>query len=148
MATPTNPFSELTQVFERMQENFETMARSWETDPFEMTAPISRSVDVDLQDMDEELVLTATLPGFDSDDIDLRVTNQMLHLEAEQTETTEETEGEFIRQERRHESVSRSIPLPTTVEAEEISATYNNGILTIHLPKVESASEGRHIEVE
>ena len=149
MANPADPFSELTRLFERMQEDFEEMARRWDGGQFGMTPTESSSMRVDLENKTEEFVLTAELPGFDKDDIDVRVTDQTLRIEAErEAESEEETEGEYVRRERHRASVSRSIRLPEAVEADDVSATYNNGILTVRIPKSEPVSQGTRIEVK
>jgi len=142
-----NPFDELEELFDRMQENMERAARSW--DP---TAPAGElsgtsSMSVDLEDRGDELVLTGALPGFEADDIDVRVKDRTLRVSADHDETTEATEGEYIRRERRRTSVSRSVPLPTAVDADGITATYNNGILTVRMPKAEPSSDGTRIDV-
>ncbi|MEF8813274.1 MAG: Hsp20/alpha crystallin family protein [Halovenus sp.] len=148
MTSPTNPFNEFRRLFEQMQENFEEIARSWDEEAFEMTPAVSSSVDVDLQDRGEELVLTAELPGFDSDDIDVRVTDRKLRLEAEHEEESEaEAEGEYVRRERRRASVARSIPLPEAVETADIEATHTNGVLTVRMPKSEPATRGTEIDI-
>ena len=91
--------------------------------------------------------MTADLPGFEKGDIDLRVTDQTLHLEAEDEDTTEETDGEYGRRERRRAAVARSVPLPEAVEVDDIAATYENGVLTVRMPKGEPATAVTHIEV-
>ena len=147
MTSSSNPFNELPQLLERMQQNFEKMARSYEDEPFEMV-PTPSEVRVDFKDEDEELVLTAELPGFDEDDLNVRVTDHTLHIAAEHEEESEEkTEGEYLRQERRHASVTRSIRLPEGIKKDEIEATYNNGILTVRMPKSEPMTEGTKVEI-
>lgn len=147
MTSPMNPFDELTQLFERMQENFEQMARGYNEEPFMMPSAPSE-MRVDFKDEGEELVLTAELPGFEEDDIDARVADRTLRIAAEhEEETEEETEGEYIRQERRHASVTRSIRLPEAVDKEGISATYNNGVLTVRMPKRDPVTEGTEIDI-
>lgn len=144
MTKPTNPFNELSRLFERMQSDFEEVARNW-GDESEL---VSSSVRVDLEDKDDEFVLTAELPGFDKDDIDVRVTDRTLRLEAEHAEETEaEEEGEYVKRERHRASVARSISLPEAVEADDISATFNNGVLTVRLPKSEPVTQGKQIEI-
>ncbi|MEF8819152.1 MAG: Hsp20/alpha crystallin family protein [Haloferacaceae archaeon] len=145
MDRPTDPFDELSRLFERMQSDFEEMARSWGDEP----GLVSSSVRVDLEDRADELVLTAELPGFETDDIDVRVTDRTLHLEADHTTAAEETaEGEYLKRERRRTSVSRSVSLPEAVETDDISASFNNGVLTVRLPKSEPATQGEAIEIE
>lgn len=148
MTNPTNPFNELRRLFEQMQENVEKMTRSWEDEAFEMTPTVSASVDVDLENRDDELVLTADLAGFDKDDIDVRVADRTLRLEAEHTEETEtEADGEYVRRERRRASVARSIRLPEAVETDDIEATYINGVLTVRMPKRDPVTDGTEIEI-
>lgn len=143
MTNPTNPFTELNRFFERMQSDFEEKARSWSEE-----SGVVSSVRVDLKDRDDEFVLTAELPGFEKDDIDVRVTDRTLRLEAEHAEETEEEEeGEFVRRERHRTSVARSISLPEAVEADDISATFKNGVLTVRLPKSEPVAQGKQIEI-
>ena len=144
MTNPTDPFTELNRFFERMQSDFQEMARSWSEEP----EFVSSSVRVDLEDGDDEFVLTAELPGFEKDDIDVRVTDRTLRLEVEHAEETEEEEeGEYVRRERHRASVARSISLPEAVEADDISATFNNGVLTVQLPKSEPVTQGKQIEI-
>ena len=144
MTNPTNPFTEVSRLFERMQSDFEEMARSWS----EESEFVSSSVRVDLEDRDDEFVLTAELPGFEKDDIDVQVTDRTLRLEVEHAEETEEEEeGEYVRRERHRASVARSISLPEAVEADDISATFNNGVLTVQLPKSEPVTQGKQIEI-
>jgi len=144
MARPTNPFNEISHLFERMQSDFEEMARTWSEEP----EVVSSSVRVDLEDKDDEFVLTAELPGFEKDDIDVRVTDRTLRLEAEHAEETEEEEeGEYVKRERHRASVARSISLPERVDADEISAAFNDGVLTVRLPKSEPMTQGKQIEI-
>ena len=144
MARPTNPFNEISHLFERMQSDFEEMARTWSEEP----EVVSSSVRVDLENKDDEFVLTAELPGFEKDDIDVRVTDRTLRLEAEHAEETEEEEeGEYVKRERHRASVARSISLPERVDADEISATFNDGVLTVRLPKSEPMTQGKQIEI-
>jgi HSP20 family protein len=145
MTESRNPFRELQRLLEQMQENFEQGGRWWESASGEDGG--TASVRVDLEDRDAELLLTADLPGFEKDDIDLRVTDHTLHLEAEHEDTTEETGGEYVRRERRRAAVARSVPLPEAVEVDDIAATYENGVLTVRMPKSEPATAGTHIEV-
>jgi len=147
MAKPVNPFDELERLMERMQENFDQAARWWETEPMPELSG-TRSVQVDLEDRENELVLTADLPGFETEDVDVSVTDRTLRLEAEHAEEAEETAGEYVRRERRRMSVSRSVTLPDAVDPEEIAASYKNGVLTVTMPKQEPRAEATRIEIE
>jgi HSP20 family protein len=145
-----NPFDELEELFERMQENFENAARMWEPDDFDAalpTPPGAGRMSIDLEDTGEKLVLTGDLPGFETEDIDVRVMEGTLQVSAEREAETEEEGAEYVRRERRHTTVSRSISLPVAVDETGITATYNNGVLTVRMPKRDAESRGTRIDV-
>ncbi len=120
-------------MFERMSEQFE------EAQPGRM---MTGTVLVDVEDRDDEFVVTADLPGFDREEIELELRDDTLELSASR-ETTEETEsGTFVRRERRRSDVSRSVYLPEPVVAEETTAVHENGVLTVTLPKVTTEGSG------
>jgi HSP20 family protein len=87
------------------------------------------------------------LPGFDRDDVVVRLTDNRLHIEADREAESEEETGRKLRRERHRRSMERSISLPSAVDADGTEATMNRGVLTIHLPKQVSGS-GHHIEIE
>ncbi len=142
-----NPFEELERLFERMSRQVDETARSWTDD-----TPLSRRssgspMAVDLIERDEEYVATVDLPGFEREDIDLRLTDHTLRIDAEREEITDEESGRFVRHERRHESTSRSLRLPEEVDTEGVSARMHNGVLTITMPRLAS-EESRHVEID
>jgi HSP20 family protein len=140
-----NPIDELEQLFDRMSRQVESAAGDFES-------VRHQSVPIDLADHGEEFVLTADLPGFEREQIDVTLAGRTLSLDAEleaSTAESEETEdgGEYIRRERRHDVVHRTVTLPEDVEKEAVAATYDNGILTVTLPKAE-VEESQQIEIE
>jgi HSP20 family protein len=143
MARSTNPFSELEQFFERMSDQFERSADDWEVG---WSLP-SQSMAVDLADHDDEYVLEADLPGFEKDDIDVRITDHTLHVDAEREAATDTTSENYVRRERSHRTTSRSITLPGEVETDGVTATYDAGVLRVSIPKAEPLSESHRIDV-
>lgn len=141
------PFDELDRLFEQMQENFDNAAELWDPDAVDAGLPETAGLRIDLEDTGDELVLTADLPGFDAEDIDVRVNDRTLDVSAERDDATEAETGEFVRRERRHSSVSRSVSLPAPVDAGGIDATHNNGVLTVRMPKLDSDAGGTRIDV-
>lgn len=156
MTTDNNPFRNLERQFERMQRQFEDALDMWDVDQFGMPTAdtgMTTSMGIDLADHGEEFVLTADVPGFEKDDVDLRLSDNTLHITAEREgeETTErdEEEGFYIKSERERQSLSRSVRLPEPIDAESIEATYRNGVVTVTIPKREpSQPEGRSIDIE
>lgn len=144
----TNPFEEIERLFERLSQQFEAASRSATTDePFDLLATPFESMAVDLAEQADEFVATVDLPGFDRDEVEVQVTDHTLTIDAEHEESAEETEETYLHRERRHESMRRSIRLPADVDAEAVTASMTNGVLTVTLPKLE-VEEAKRIEIE
>jgi HSP20 family protein len=145
-----NPFRDIERMFEQLSDQFEDAARRWEDQPsLEWSESESmRSMSIDLADKDDEFVVTADLPGFEKDEIDVTVMNTDLKISAEHEAETEEREENYLRHERTRRSMSRSIRLPESVVEDDVSATYKNGVLTVRLPKTEPVEEGHEIDIE
>jgi HSP20 family protein len=137
-----NPFDEIERMFDRMSNRLE---------PFDEGA-YAGSVAVDLEETDDAYRVTADLPGFDREDIDVelagdRLTLSATHTEAESEEDDEDGGSRYLRRERRQQSVSRSVRLPDTVEEDAAEAEYHNGVLTVTLPKETGGNSGHDIPV-
>ena len=97
------------------------------------------SPSVDVSETDEEVVVTAELPGVKQDEVDITITDDVLTLKGEKKEEKEVKEKNYHRVERTYGSFQRSIGLPTGVEAGKAKATYKDGVLCITIPKAEEA---------
>ena len=105
-------------------------------------------IPVDVVEDGETVEVTADLPGYEREDIDVRLRDgTQLEISAERSTDREETQGRVHRRERRHEAVSRSLTLPAAVTAGETQASYASGVLTVRLPKVSRDDAGRDIPV-
>lgn len=148
MSTRSNPFEELERLFERMSRQYDEASRRWGSDgPFGWGEAEFEPMAIDLVERDDEFVVTVDLPGFEKDDVDLRVTDHTLRIEAEREEATEEGDERYLRRERRHESATRSIRLPEEVDTESVTARMNDGVLTVTLRKLE-AEQARSIDIQ
>jgi len=95
---------------------------------------------LDLVEKDDSFVVTAELPGFTPDNVDIRVEGNVLTLRGELKQENEQNpEGAYHVKERRQSSFSRTIELPTLVNADKANAEFENGILTLTLPKEDAA---------
>lgn len=128
-------------MLERMSEQFEDVSRS--------DLGFQRRLSVDVEDRPEKFVVTADLPGFEKDDIEVELADQTLRIAAEQEREEEvESPGRYVRQERTQESMSRSISLPEAVEEENVEARFKNGVLTVTLPKAYGTEDTHSIDIE
>lgn len=98
---------------------------------------------VDISEEDENIVVRAELPGVERDDIDISVQGNTLSIRGEKRQRKDEESGNYRHVERRMGSFQRVFTLPTEVDAEKIEAHHRDGILTVTLPKSESAKPKR-----
>ena len=92
---------------------------------------------VDMFQTDDEVVVKVALPGFKADEVQINVTGDVLTLRGEVKQQEEKKERAWHIREQRWNSFERAIALPTDVKANQASADFENGILTITLPKAE-----------
>jgi HSP20 family protein len=92
---------------------------------------------VDMYQTDDEVVVRAALPGFKADEVQINVTGDVLTLRGETKHEEEKKDKAWHIREHRWGSFERSIALPTEVTADKAVADFENGILTITLPKAE-----------
>ncbi len=103
---------------------------------------------VDIYETEAELVVKAELPGVKKEDIDLTVDEERLVLRGESKQQTEVDEHGYHRRELRYGQFRRVVPLPTAVKREEITAAFENGVLTIRAPKAEEPEKGKKVEIK
>jgi HSP20 family protein len=94
---------------------------------------------VDIYETEHELVVKADLPEVDPKDLDIRVENNILTIRGERKFEKKVNEDNYLRVERAYGSFARSFTLANTVNSEAIKAEYQNGVLTLTIPKKEEA---------
>ncbi len=103
---------------------------------------------VDLVEKDNEMVLKADLPGIKKEDIEVSLENGDLVVRGEQTEEEKLEEENYYRLERHHGSFYRRLALPAEVEAEDLNATFKDGVLEVRFPKpAEKEGNGEKIAI-
>lgn len=125
-------------VFSRFDRLFDEWARimPFRPGPFPHWREADELIRVEEFREDGALVVRADLPGIDPDkDVELTVSDGMLHIQAERREEEKREEKGYLRQELRYGSLSRSLPLPEGVTEADITATYKAGILEIRIPE-------------
>ena len=102
----------------------------------------------DIVDQGDKFVLKADMPGFSKDDIKIGIDGDVMTISAERKEEKNENQKDFVRRERRYGALSRSFNIEG-IKADDISANYQDGVLTLDLPKVvETKPEVRKIEIK
>lgn len=139
------PFDDIDRMFDRMSNGFEGMSRDFDS----MTRGRGEAP-LDIADYDDEIVVVADLPGFESDGITVTLDEDRLSIEATRDDRSDDGDETYVRRERRLSSVRRTVRLPSEVIEDEATATYANGVLTVTLPKlsVSEADDAHRIDVE
>ena len=103
---------------------------------------------VDVEETPEEFTIKAEMPGFDEKNVKITVDKHVLHITGTVDEKEDEKDGrKYLIKERRHESFERSFSLPDGLDESAISAKFENGILSVTLPKTPE-EKPRQIEVK
>jgi HSP20 family protein len=132
-----DPFRELQREVGRLFETLEPL-QSWR---------LTRQFPpVNLYDSGDRYVLTAQLPGMNLEDLDLTITGETLTMRGERKRPEGVADETYRRQERQFGRWTRTVALPDRVDSAQVSAKFAQGLLTITLPKAESAKP-RHISV-
>ncbi len=130
-----SPFGELMSLRSAMDRLFED---SFVRRPLGPLFDTTHSLPLDVTRTADALVVEAALPGIKPEDVQITVEDGTLSILGEYREQRREGEGENLVSEIRRGSVSRAISLPTGLEPDKASATFEHGILTLRIPKAES----------
>ena len=92
---------------------------------------------IDMYQTDNEIVVKASLPGIKPDEVQINITGEVLHIKGEVKAQEEKKDKAWHIREQRWGAFERSVVLPTDVVADKAKAEFENGVLTISLPKAE-----------
>jgi len=106
-------------------------------------APTSLGLAIDVGENEEGYIVKAAVPGVSSDDLDITLEDGVLTIKGEVKADENIDNDQYHVRERRYGSFSRSVRFPVAVNAEAIEATYENGILTLNIPKAEEVKPKR-----
>jgi HSP20 family protein len=132
---PTGIFDDFLRPSRLFEDFFRRGLPAWREERF-----LSPSVDV--EETENEYLICAELPGFERNDIKVECTDNQVNISAERSE--DETKRRSSR--RYYGSFYRSVTLPQGIDSEQIKANYENGVLTIHIPRGDEARP-RRIEI-
>ena len=102
---------------------------------------------IDVHETPDEIVVTAALPGVKPDDVEITMTGQSLVLRGELKADETVERDQYLYRERRHGTFSRSLQLPVRVEGDRADATFEDGVLTLRIPKAEEVKP-RQIRIQ
>ncbi len=129
---------------------FDEFDRAFFGNPFGTLSADTASIRTDITETEDAYLLEAELPGYGKDDIQLSVDGDMLTITAERKSETEEKDSEnrVIRSERRYGKSARRFDI-SGIDAEAIGAKYENGILSLTLPKKQQeVPQSRRIDIQ
>ncbi len=110
------------------------LARRWAQMPeYETSRDFTLAVDV--REEADEYVVSALVPGLKADDLNIQVLDGVVTIEGE----FKDIESEFLMRELPHGSFSRTLRMPVSLQADKVAANIEDGVLTLRLPKAESA---------
>jgi len=130
-----DPFRDTLSLRNAMDRLFED---SFVTPRLGWIAPASAAgMALDVYETKEQVVIKAALPGVKPEETEVTITGDTLTIRGESKEEKEIEEENYIRKERHFGSFARSVTLPAGLEADKAEATFENGVLTLKIPKSE-----------
>jgi HSP20 family protein len=130
-----DPFRDAMSLRNAMDRLFED---SFVTPRFGWIAPTSMAeMAIDMYETKDQVVVKAALPGLKPEETEVTIVGDTLTIRGESKEDKEIKEENYIRKERRFGSFARSVTLPAGLKADKAEATFENGVLTLQIPKSE-----------
>lgn len=144
-ATPARALSPFEDM-ERMFENAWMRPWSWKW-PGRLAPPFEgRMPSVDVIDRDDEVLVRAALPGVEKKDLDVSMSDNEITIKGTTSREEKEEKGEYYRHEISRGSFTRTVTLPAMIDSEKAKAEFKDGLLEIHLPKLER-SKRHHLDI-
>lgn len=137
--TRWDPFRDMMimrRSMDRILENFFGESSDW-------TEPVTWGIALDLVEKPEEFIVKASLPGVKPEDVEVTFSENTLTIKGETRHEEEKEDARYHLRERRYGSFCRSLTLPRGIKGDAIEATYDAGVLTLHLPKSEEIKPKR-----
>jgi HSP20 family protein len=140
-----NPFHDMEELSLRLNPLFNQLPREI-IDGNRRTEKPTTTLPVDIAEEEKQYLIQADLPALNKSDIKVRVEQGVLYISGERKAPQRQEGRQYHRMERSHGAFERTFQLPSDADAANVTAGFKDGVLTVHLPKLESAKP-RHIEV-
>jgi HSP20 family protein len=132
MLTRWDPFQEMITLRNAVDRLFDTTFA-----PSVNGQPVTWGLALDVLEQEDEFLVKASVPGINPDDLEITFTDNVLTIKGETKAEEEVKEANYHLRERRYGVFTRSLSLGSRITADKIQANYENGVLTLHLPKAE-----------
>lgn len=132
---PVGEMMSLRSAMDRLFEDSFVNPTTWRSITGSETGGVMPAMDV--HENADELVVTASLPGVKADDVDITITGQTLTIKGEMKADETVNRDQYLYRERRYGTFNRTIQLPVRVEGDKADATFEDGVLTLRIPKAE-----------
>jgi HSP20 family protein len=129
-------------VFDQMQKMFEEFQEKGSN----LATDLTQSTPIDIREEDGQLIISADVPGVEKEDISVKADDDQVEISAESSAELKEENEKYLRRERRSRKFRRTVPWPKKVDADSVSAEYEDGVLEISADIEEES--GKSIEVE
>jgi len=139
---PLGEVVSLRSAMDRLFEDSFISPLSWRHTRTPLTTP-----EIDVAETDDEVVVTAALPGIAPDDVEITLTGQTLMIRGEFKVDEKVDRDRYLYQERRYGSFARQLHLPLRLQGDKAAASFDNGLLTLRIPKAEDVKP-RQIQIQ
>jgi len=140
---PLNEMISLRQAMDRLFEDSFISPLTWRS----VEGDSSLNPALDVHQTGDEIVVSASLAGVKPEDVQITLTGQTLQIRGEIRADEEVKRDQYLYRERRYGSFNRQLQLPVHVEGEQAQATFENGVLTLRIPKAEDVKP-KQIEIK
>jgi len=137
MLTRWDPFQEMLNLRRTVDRLFDNV------NPDHEWQPTLWSLAVDVVEHKDDFIVKASVPGINPDDLDVSYVDDTLTIKGEIKSENEIKEDQYHLRERRYGSFARSISLSSKIKGDSIEASYQNGVLTLRLPKADEVKPKR-----
>jgi len=138
MLTRWDPFQEMLNLRRTVDRLFDNVGSD-----HEWAQPSMWGLAVDVVENKDDFIVKASVPGINPDVLDISYADDTLTIKGEIKSDNEVKENQYHLRERRYGSFARSISLPTKIKGDAIEASYQNGVITLRLPKAEEVKPKR-----
>jgi HSP20 family protein len=138
-----DPFQDLRSAQDEMAQMSPTLAHALGLHTQQQGSATAWAPALDISERKDAYLVTVELPGVQAEDLEITMEDGLLTIQGERHFAHDSSEQQFHRVERRYGAFRRSITLPAHVMAEQIQASFDNGVLQILVPKAEEAKPRR-----